>query len=289
LRDRIEHLTWMSDATKTQALKKLDAFGVKIGYPETWRDYGGLTIDRTSLLSDVENARAFEFRRNLNKLGQPVDKKEWGMTPPTVNAYYNARRNEIVFPAGILQPPFFFPNADDAVNYGAMGAVIGHEMTHGFDDQGRKSDAEGNLRDWWAPEDAAKYVAQATRVQKQFDEFVVVDSLHVNGKLTLGEDIADLGGLSIAYGAFERSLAGKPHTKIDGFTPEQRFFLAFAQIWRSNTRPEYARMLVNTDPHAPDRFRVLAALSNMTEFQQAFGLKDGDPMVRPAELRAKIW
>jgi len=289
LRDRIQHLAWMSDATKAQAIKKLDAFGVKIGYPEQWRDYSGLTIDRSSLLGDIVASREFEFRRNVNKLGKPVDRKEWGMTPPTVNAYYNPRRNEIVFPAGILQPPFFYPNADDAVNYGAIGAVIGHEMTHGFDDQGRKSDAEGNLKDWWQPEDAAKYVEQATRVQKQFDGFVAVDSLHVNGKLTLGEDIADLGGLSIAYGALERSLAGKPHAKIDGFTPEQRFFLAFAQIWREKIRPESQRLLVNTDPHAPGRFRVLGPLSNMVEFQQAFGLKDGDTMVRSADVRAKIW
>jgi putative endopeptidase len=289
LRDRIEHLAWMSDATKAQAIKKLDAFGVKIGYPETWRDYTGLTIDRASLVGDVVKSRTFEFQRNLNKLGKPVDRKEWGMTPPTVNAYYNPRRNEIVFPAGILQPPFFFPDADDAVNYGGMGAVIGHEMTHGFDDQGRKSDAEGNLKDWWAPEDAAKYVTQATLVQKQFDGFVAVDSLHVNGKLTLGEDIADLGGLSIAYGALERALAGKPHTRIDGFTPEQRFFLSFAQIWREKMRPEALKLQVNTDPHAPGRYRVLGPLANMTEFQQAFGLKDGDAMVRPADLRAKIW
>ncbi len=289
LRDRIQHLAWMSDATKAQAIKKLDAFGVKIGYPEQWRDYTGLAIDRNSLVGDVVNSRKFEFRRNLNKLGKPVDRKEWGMTPPTVNAYYNPRRNEIVFPAGILQPPFFFPDADDAVNYGAIGAVIGHEMTHGFDDQGRKSDAEGNLKDWWQPDDAAKYIEQATRVQKQFDSFVAVDSLHVNGKLTLGEDIADLGGLSIAYGALERSLAGKPRTKIDGFTPEQRFFLAFAQIWREKMRPETMRMLVNTDPHAPGRFRVLGPLSNMKEFQEAFGLKAGDPMVRADDVRAKIW
>jgi putative endopeptidase len=289
LRDRIQHLAWMSDATKAQAIKKLDAFGVKIGYPEQWRDYTGLTIDRGSLVGDVVNSRQFEFRRNLNKLGKPVDRKEWGMTPPTVNAYYNPRRNEIVFPAGILQPPFFFPDADDAVNYGAIGAVIGHEMTHGFDDQGRKSDAEGNLKDWWQPDDAAKYIEQATRVQKQFDSFVAVDSLHVNGKLTLGEDIADLGGLSIAYGALERSLAGKPRTKIDGFTPEQRFFLAFAQIWREKMRPETQRLLVSTDPHAPGRFRVLGPLSNMKEFQEAFGLKAGDPMVRADDVRAKIW
>ncbi len=289
LHDRIQNLAWMSPLTKAQALRKLAAFGVKIGYPDAWRDYSKLTIDRGSLLGNVINARLFEFNRNLAKLGVPVDRKEWGMTPPTVNAYYNSRRNEIVFPAGILQPPFFDADADDAVNYGGIGAVIGHEMTHGFDDQGRKSDADGNLKDWWTPADAAQYTQRANLVQAQFEGFVPIDTLHINGKLTLGENLADLGGVSIAYGALQRALKGKERTKIDGFTPDQRFFLSFAQIWRENIRPEALRLQLNTDPHSPGHFRTIGPLSNMPEFAQAFGLKAGDPMVRPADQQAKIW
>ena len=286
---RIDALPWMSAETKAQAQKKLAAFGVKIGYPDAWRDYSALTIDRSSLVGDVQRSQQFEFQRNLNKLGQPVDRKEWGMTPPTVNAYYNSRRNEIVFPAGILQPPFYDANADDAINYGGIGAVIGHEMTHGFDDQGRKSDAEGNLKDWWTADDAAQYTKRADLVQKQFDGFVAIDSMHVNGKLTLGENLADLGGVSVAYGALQRRLKAKPQGKIDGFTPEQRFFLSFAQIWRENIRPESLKLQLNTDPHSPGHFRCNGPLSNMPEFAQAFGLKDGVAMVRPEEIRAKIW
>ena len=212
------------------------------------------------------------------------------MTPPTVNAYYNPSMNEIVFPAGILQPPFFDPRADDAVNYGGMGAVIGHEMTHGFDDQGRQFDAQGNLRDWWTAEDATRYKARAQLVSDQFDAYTVVDTVtHVNGKLTLGENIADLGGLTIAYAALQKSLAGKPHDPIDGFTPEQRFFLSWAQVWRSIQRDEAARTQVNTDPHAPARWRVNGPLSNMPEFARAWGCKGGDPMVRADSQRAQIW
>ena len=289
LRERIQHLEWMSPPTKQQAIRKLDAFAVKIGYPDTWRNYTGLSINRGPLVLNVMRAREFEFARVIGKLGKPVDRKEWGMTPPTVNAYYNARMNEIVFPAGILQPPFFDADADDAVNYGGIGAVIGHEMTHGFDDQGRKSDAEGNLADWWTPEDQKQYDARTGLVEKQFDGYVAVDSMHVNGKLTLGENLADLGGLSIAYGALQKTLKGKPRAPIDGFTPEQRFFLSYAQIWRQNVRPEALRLRINTDPHSPGNFRCNGPLSNMPEFAQAFGLKDGDPMVRPAAERAKIW
>jgi putative endopeptidase len=289
LRDRLQNLEWMSAATKAQAVRKLDAFTVKIGYPDVWRDYSTLTIDRGPTALNSMRAGQYEFKRNIAKLGQPVDRKEWGMTPPTVNAYYNPRMNEIVFPAGILQPPFFDAMADDAVNYGGIGAVIGHEMTHGFDDQGRKSDADGNLKDWWTPEDADKYKARSLMVEKQYDGYVAIDSLHVNGKLTLGENTADLGGLSVAYGALQKALKGKPRTKIDGFTPEQRFFLAFAQIWRQNARPEALKLRLNTDPHSPGRFRCIGPLSNMVEFQQAFGLKDSDPMMRPAADRAKIW
>ncbi|MBI3538801.1 MAG: M13 family metallopeptidase, partial [Candidatus Eisenbacteria bacterium] len=275
LRDRLSHLEWMSDATRQQAVKKLDAFTVKIGYPDVWRDYSALTIDRGALVLNEKRIAAFEWNRNIAKLGKPVDRKEWGMTPPTVNAYYNPRMNEIVFPAGILQPPFFDAGADDAVNYGGIGAVIGHEMTHGFDDQGRKSDADGNLKDWWQTEDADKYKARSLMVEKQYDGYVAIDSMHVNGKLTLGENTADLGGLSVAYGALQKALAGKPRTKIDGFTPEQRFFLSYAQIWRSNTRPEALKLRINTDPHSPGRFRCIGPLSNMKEFQDAFGIKDG--------------
>jgi putative endopeptidase len=289
LRDRLEHLEWMGPETKQQAIRKLDAFTVKIGYPDVWRDYHTLTIERGAALTNAMRARQFEYARNIAKLGKPVDRKEWGMTPPTVNAYYNPRMNEIVFPAGILQPPFFDAMADDAVNYGGIGAVIGHEMTHGFDDQGRKFDADGNLKDWWTADDADKYNARSAMVEKQYDNYVAIDSLHINGKLTLGENTADLGGLSIAYGALQKALKGKPRTAIDKLTPEQRFFLSFAQIWRSNTRPEALKLRLNTDPHSPGRFRCIGPLSNMPEFAQAFGLKDGDPMVRPVGDRAKIW
>jgi putative endopeptidase len=289
LRDRLTHLEWMSEPTRQQALRKLNAFAVKIGYPDVWRDYATLTIDRSSLLGNVERATQFEYRRNLAKLGKPVDRKEWGMTPPTVNAYYNPRMNEIVFPAGILQPPFFDANADDAVNYGGIGAVIGHEMTHGFDDQGRKSDADGNLKDWWTAEDAEKYKERSALIEKQYGSCAVLDTLHINGKLTLGENTADIGGLSIAYGALQKALKGKKHEKIEGFTPEQRFFLSFAQIWRNNIRPEALRLRINTDPHSPGEYRCVGTLANMPEFAQAFGLKDGDAMVRAETDRAKIW
>jgi putative endopeptidase len=289
LRERIQKLEWMSDATKAQALRKLDAFGVKIGYPDAWRDYSTLTIDRSSAVQNAQRATQFEYHRNIAKLGKPVDRKEWNMTPPTVNAYYNPRMNEIVFPAGILQPPFFDASADDAVNYGGIGAVIGHEMTHGFDDQGRKSDADGNLKDWWTPADAEKYQARSSIIEKQYSDYVAIDSMHVNGKLTLGENTADVGGVSIAYGALQKALAGKPQKKIDGFTPEQRFFLSYAQIWRGNYRPEALKLQVNTNPHSPGEFRAIGPLSNMVEFEKAFGLSDSDPMMRPASQRAKIW
>jgi putative endopeptidase len=289
LRGRIQGLDWMTPATKEQALRKMNGFAVKIGYPDQWRDYSTLTIDRTSLAGNVMRTSQFEFRRNMNKLGKPVDRKEWNMTPPTVNAYYSSRLNEIVFPAGILQPPFFDANADDAVNYGGIGAVIGHEMTHGFDDQGRKSDADGNLKDWWTPEDAEKYKARSALIEKQYGDYVAIDSMRINGKLTLGENTADIGGMSIAYGALQKALAGKPKKKIDGFTPEQRFFLSYAQIWRNNIRPEALKLRINTDPHSPGRFRCNGTLANSSEFAAAFGLKDTDPMMRPAEMRAKIW
>jgi len=290
LHDRIDSLAWMSAATRQQALTKLDAFLNKIAYPDTWRDYGALTIARRPFVENLHAATIFESERDLAKIDRPLDRMEWSMTPPTVNASYNPLYNQVQFPAGILQPPFYDPNADDAVNYGGIGAVIGHEMTHGFDDQGRQFDAQGNLRDWWTPADAAEYKKRAKLVEEQFDSYIGVDTMHVNGKLTLDENIADLGGLKIAYAAYQRTLAGKPApAKIDGFTGDQRFFLSWAQVWRQLQRPEAIRRQLLTDPHAPGEWRVNGPLSNLPEFAAAFGCKAGDPMVRPDSLRAQIW
>ena len=289
LREDLQTLPWMSEATRRQALGKLNAFTRKIGYPDKWRDYSAYKVDRGPYVLNAMRGHDFEFNRDMKKIGKPVDRTEWGMTPPTVNAYYSDERNEIVFPAGILQPPFFDPKADDASNYGGMGAVIGHEMTHGFDDEGRKFDAQGNLRDWWTPEDAKNFQERAECVQKQFDNYVVEGDLHENGKLVLGESIADLGGLTIAYRALEKELESKPRPLIGGLTPEQRFFLAFAQVWAANDRPEFERLMVNTNPHALDRFRAIAAPSNMPAFAQAFDCKEGDSMVRPSAIRCQIW
>jgi putative endopeptidase len=289
-RDRLKTRAWMSDDTKAKALDKLASFRVKIGYPEKWRDYSALTIEKGPFLANLMRASEFEFKHDLDEIGQPVDRTKWGMTPPTVNAYYNPQLNEIVFPAGILQPPFFDPEADDAVNYGGMGAVIGHEMTHGFDDEGNKFDADGNLKDWWKPIDRIAFDSRAHLLEQQYSECVVVDTIHENGKLTLGENIADLGGLTIAYAALLKSEEGKPvPPSIDGFTPGQRFFLAWAQIWRANYRDQELRRLVILDPHAVSPLRVNCPLSDMPEFQQAFGLKTGDAMVRSEMLRASIW
>ena len=289
LADRIKTLEWMDDATKEAALKKLAAFTVKIGYPDKWRDYSGLQIDRGPFVLNAIRASIFDVHRELNKIGKPVDRSEWGMTPPTVNAYYNPKLNEIVFPAGILQPPFFNPKADDAVNYGGIGAVIGHEMTHGFDDQGRQFDEVGNLRDWWTPESAAKFKERSGAVVKQYSEYEPLPGLHVNGELTQGENIADIGGVKIAYAALQKALAGKPPQKIDGFTPEQRFFLGFAQIWRSVQRDEDLKLMVNTNPHSPARYRVNGPLSDLVEFQKAFNLPENCPMVRSADKKVNIW
>jgi len=288
LRDDLATLPWMGDATRKAAIEKLAAFTPKIGYPDAWRDYSAYRVGRESYAANVSAGEAFEFHRQLNKIGKPVDRKEWGMTPPTVNAYYNPLKNEIVFPAGILQPPFFDGKADDAVNYGAIGAVIGHEMTHGFDDQGRKFDAHGNLRDWWSSEDAKNYDQRAACVEKQFDGYSVQDGLHENGKLVLGESIADLGGLTIAWRAYQKSLEGKPApAPIDGLTAAQRFFLSYARVWAENDRPESERLQVVTNPHPLGRFRAIAAPSNMPEFEKAFGCKGGEPMVRSD--RCQIW
>jgi putative endopeptidase len=290
LHDDLETLPWMGPETRKAALAKLEAFGLKIGYPDKWRDYSAYKVDRGPYVLNVLRGDEFEFNRDLKKIGKPVDRSEWGMTPPTVNAYYTALKNEIVFPAGILQPPFFNAQADDALNYGGIGAVIGHEMTHGFDDEGRKFDAEGNLKNWWTPEDLKNFEQRSGCVEKQFDSYVVEGDLHENGKLVLGESIADLGGLTIAYKAFEKSLEGKPRPEtIDGFSPEQRFFLSWARVWAANDRPEFERMMVNLNPHALDRFRAIGAPSNMPVFAQAFDCKGGDQMVRPEEQRCEIW
>jgi len=287
LRSDIPTLSWMSPETKKAAIAKMEAFNIKIGYPDKWRDYSKLDIERTSYAANIRRATTFENSRELAKIGKPVDRNEWGMTPPTVNAYYNPTMNEIVFPAGILQPPFYDPKSDDAINYGGMGAVIGHEVSHGFDDQGSQFDPQGNLRNWWTADDRKNFDTRATCVEKQFDTYEVEPGLHQNGKLVLGESIGDLGGLSIAYAAYEKSLEGKPRKEIEGFTPEQRFFLGWAQVWGANQRPEAARLQANTNPHPLARFRGNGPLSDMDAFAAAFGCKKGDAMVR--EQSCKIW
>ena len=288
-RQRIETRDWMGPDTKKQALAKLDTVMPKIGYPDKWRDYAALEVGTDSYVRNVLRAEGFEFRYRLSKLGKPVDRTEWHMTPPTVNAYYNSTMNEIVFPAGILQPPFFNPAADDAVNYGAIGAVIGHEITHGFDDQGSRSDAYGNLKNWWTAEDRARFTAKTDALVKQFDACVAVDDLHVNGRLTLGENIADLGGITISYAAYQRSLNGGSPPIIDGLSGPQRFFIGFAQVWRGSTRDADQRVLLRTDPHSPPRFRTLVPLSNLAAFYQAFDVKPGDAMYRPPQERVEVW
>ena len=288
LRDDLATLPWMGNETRKAALAKLEAFNPKIGYPDKWRDYSALEIDRGPYVLNTLKGTRFEWARDMAKVGKPVDRTDWGFTPPTVNAYYNPLLNEIVFPAGILQPPFFDPKADDAVNYGGIGAVIGHEMTHGFDDSGRKFDAEGNLKNWWTDADLKNYNARATCVEKQFDAYKYEGEHHLNGKLVLGESIADLGGLSIAYRAYQRSLKGKEKpAPIDGLTDDQRFFISWARVWASNDRPEFARLIVNTNPHPLDRFRAIGAPSNMPEFSKAFSCRPGDPMVRGQ--KCEIW
>jgi predicted metalloendopeptidase len=290
LKERIEGLSWMSPGTRAQALRKLAAFGVKIGHPDTWRDYSALSISRgVPYYENVRRARVFETRRNLAKLGKPIDRAEWGMTPPTVNAYYNASMNEIVFPAGILQPPFFSEDADDAVNYGGIGVVIGHEMSHGFDDSGSQYDADGNLKNWWTAEDRKAYEARTRLIVKQFDSYRPLPDLAINGKLTLGENIGDFGGVKIAFAALQKALAGTSREKIDGFTPEQRFFLSFATIWRGQYRDEAMRVQLNTNPHSPGKWRVLGPLSNLPEFYDAFSCAEGAPMRRAEADRPSIW
>jgi putative endopeptidase len=288
---RLEKVPWMSAETRAKALAKFERFTQKIGYPDKFRDYSSVVIKRDDYLGNVRRAEAFESHREIARVGKPVDRTEWGMTPETVNAYFNPVMNEIVFPAGILQPPFFDVTMDDAVNYGAIGVVIGHEMTHGYDDEGRKFDADGNLNDWWSEADSKAFDARAQRVVDEYDGFEALPGLHVNGKLTLGENLADLGGVTIAYEALERDLAKNPSKRrnIDGFTPEQRFFISFAQIWRTNVRSAEAQRLITVDPHSPGQFRAYGPLLNVQAFYDAFDIKPGSPMWLPPEKRAVIW
>jgi putative endopeptidase len=290
-KDRLEKLDWMSQPTRAKALAKFERFTQKIGHPDKFRDYSSVEVRPDDYLGNVRRADLFESRRQLTRVGKPVDKTEWRMTPETVNAYFNPLQNEIVFPAGILQPPFFDLEMDDAVNYGAIGVVIGHEMTHGYDDQGRKYDADGNLNDWWTPDDAKAFEESAQKIVNQYSAYEALPGLHVNGKLTLGENIADLGGTSIAFEALQRALARDPSKRknIDGFTPEQRFFLSLSQIWRTNCREAEMRRLVTVDPHSPGQFRAIGPHVNLQEFYDAFDIKSGAPMWRAPELRAKIW
>jgi len=290
-RERLLHLTWMSDSTRTQALDKLARMGEKVGYPDHWRNYSRLRVAEGPFVLNVAEAAAFEWRRTVNRPGLPVDTTEWGITVPTVNAYYDPSKNEMVFPAGALMPQTFDASADDGANYGSLGGSwAGHELTHGFDDEGRHYDAKGNLRDWWQPSDSAHFVEQAKLIEEQFNEYIQVDTFHVNGKLTEGENIADWGGLLTAYDALQRALArnGRP-ALIERYTPEQRYFLAYAQSWRSHDRPERLRTRVTVDPHAPEQWRVNGPLSNIPAFAQAFGCKEGDPMVRPKAKVPSIW
>jgi putative endopeptidase len=290
-RDRLQKLDWMTEATRAKAIVKFERFTEKIGHPENFRDYSSVSISRNDYFGNVQRAAIFESRRQLARVGKPVDKAEWHMTPQTVNAYFNPLQNEIVFPAGILQPPFFDVEMDDAVNYGAIGMVIGHEITHGYDDEGRKYDADGNLNEWWTEADAKAFEDRAQKVVAQFDGYQALPGLSVNGKLTLGENIADLGGTSIAFEALQRALTKDPskRRRIDGFTPEQRFFLSASQVWRINCREAEARRLITVDPHSPGQFRAIGAHVNMPEFFSAFGIQPGAAMWRAPELRAKIW
>jgi putative endopeptidase len=291
MRGRIEHVTWMSAETRAKALAKMGKFSVKIGYPQKWRDYSMLIVDPNDLFGNAARARRFAHEYRTSKLGQRVDKLEWGMTPQTVNAYYNASQNEIVFPAAILQPPFFDPNADAAINYGGIGAVIGHEITHGFDDQGRKSDGDGVLTDWWTADDAAKFEVQAAKLGAQYEafEFSAAPGSHINGKSTMGENIADLGGILNALDAYHLHLKGQPAPVLDGFTGDQRVFLGWAQVWRTLTRDAALKQQIATDPHSPGSIRAFAPLRNVDAWYEAFGIKPGDQQYVKPEERVRIW
>lgn len=290
-RDHLQTLDWMHDATRQKAIAKFDRFTQKIGYPEKFRDYSSIEIKRDDYLGNIVRAVAFEIDRRTKRIGKSVDKTEWEMTPPTVNAYFNPQMNEIVFPAGILQPPFFDHTMDDAVNYGAIAVVIGHEITHGYDDEGRHYNADGILSDWWTKQDEHEFNLRAQKIVDEYNQFEVLPNLHVNGQLTLGENIADLGGISIAYDAMQRAFRKDPSKRkiIDGLTPEQRFFISYAQVWRTNVRDEEIKRRITTDPHAPGRFRAFGPLMHYQEFYDAFGIKAGSPMWLAKERRAKIW
>ncbi|GAB3260851.1 M13 family peptidase [Larkinella harenae] len=288
-RNRIEKLDWMTPETKKIALEKLDGITNKIGYPDKWKDYSDVDINREDYFGNIQSARKHENKENMEKIEKPVDRTEWGMTPPTVNAYANPTFNEIVFPAGILQFPFFDKDADDAINYGGIGMVIGHELTHLFDDQGRQYDVKGNLRDWWQKSDADKFTAKTNQVVNQYNSYTVLNNLNLNGRLTLGENLADLGGLAIAYDAFKLTDQGKSDEKIDGFTPDQRFFLGFAQIWRTVIRDEALRVRVQVDPHSPAKFRVNGPLTNFAPFYRAFNVKPGEKLYKPEVDQTRVW
>ena len=287
--DSIQTLAWMSPSTKEEALTKLAAFTAKLGYPDEWRDYGGLETTPDSLIANVMAANRFNYDHEIAKLSAPTDRSEWGMSPQTVNAYYRPTFNEIVFPAAILQPPFFDPNADDALNYGAIGAIIGHEFSHGFDDQGRKFDGTGRLRDWWQPEDAEAYEGIADRLVGQYNAFQPLPDTSINGRLTLGENIADLAGLTVAHKAYRASLGSEPAPVINGFSGDQRFFLGYALSWRGHMREQRLREILLTDPHSPGRYRVQGVVRNMPAFHEAFDVQDGDGMYLPPEQRVRVW
>lgn len=287
-KERVQQLDWMSDSTKTKALEKLSKFTYKIGYPDKWKDYSSVDIQADALLQNIMNMNYFEYKENVGRLGKPIDKTEWGMNPQTINAYYNPTMNEIVFPAAILQPPFFNPEADDPINYGGIGGVIGHEFSHGFDDQGSKYDGDGNLNNWWSDEDRANFSERTTKLVNQFNEYTVAEDNHVNGHLTLGENIADLAGITLSYYALEKAMAGKEDPMIDGYTYQQRFFLGWAQVWHQNMKDEALINMVKTNPHSPAKYRILGPLTNMVEFDKAFGCKD-EKMVAKDSLRVTIW
>ena len=288
-RERIQNLSWMSDTTKQKAITKLNAIVKKIGYPDKWKDYSSVEISESDIIQNYKHTGHFAYQYMINQIGKPVDRSEWFMTPPTINAYYNPAANDINFPSGILQPPFFYKDGDDAINYGAIGLVIGHEMTHGFDDQGRQFDAQGNLKNWWLPVDSANFRKRANLVVTQYNHSLVVDTLHINGELTQGENIADIGGVAIAYDAFKKTAEGKSGKKIDGLTPDQRFFMSYAKIWRSKMRPEIERTRVMVDPHSTPQYRVNNPLSDIPAFYKAFNVKQSDKMYVPDSLRAQVW
>ena len=289
LRERISALEWMGPETRARALDKLDHLQARLGYPDTIPDYSALRVPAGSLAAAVRAVQRFENQRDWARIGRPTDSSEWNTVPQRISGSYSPLRNTLTYPAAKFQPPFFDPQADDAVNYGALGSTIGHEISHGFDDQGRQYDAGGNLRDWWTAQDAARFNARAARVVAQYDAYVAVDTVHVNGRLTLGENIADLGGVTLSYYALQRSLRGRPRTLIDGLTPEQRFFISWAQNWRDNSSQARLRTMVRTDPHSPSRWRVIGPLSNLPEFARAFDCRPGDPMVRPDSVRVELW